>query len=276
MSRGCPVNLLMEALSIALGLSHQLAARLRPLRRQSGPPELGWDIVGMLFGILCAVLYTDWVAIPLATAVYELPELQGWYASVQTLPGVLVIIGNLLLGDLIVYWTHRFLHRAVLWHSHAWHHASRHVWWLSGLRGSPVHMVLTLLPYTLANVIFFLPGSELLIWVIVFGMLNQHWLHSNIRLPYPDLIEKVFVTPRYHFVHHSANVRLTNSNYAFVFTFWDKLFGTYTDPAHVSEDEPLGLDYENGHLRLLLGLPPQRRAQLSGEPQSTASPHANR
>lgn len=252
-----------EVLSILLGLSHQMWSRWMPFRSQSGPPEVAWDLVGMLFGILCAVVYTDLVGLPLATFIYELPALEGWYGLLGVTPGAVVIAANLLFGDLVVYATHRWLHSETLWHTHAWHHASRHLWWLSGLRGSPVHMLLTLLPYTLANVIFLPPDPRMLTGVIIFGMVNQHWLHSNVRLPWPALIEKVFVTPRYHFVHHSADVRFTNTNYAFVFTFWDRLFGTYTDPARVPADELLGLDYENSHVRLLLGLPPPRGARAS-------------
>jgi len=86
---------------------------------------------------------------------------------------------------------------------------------------------------------------------------------------YTRHIELLFVTPRFHFVHHSADVHFTNSNYGFIFTLWDRLFGTYTNPEHVAPDELLGIDYENSPHRLLLGLPPRRSA-----PQPSHFPHA--
>jgi hypothetical protein len=68
----------------------------------------------------------------------------------------------------------------------------------------------------------------------------------------------VLVTPRLHFVHHSAKAHVANSNYGFIFSVWDRVFGTYTDPATIPLDDPLGLGYEVSGWRLMLGLPPPR------------------
>ena len=38
----------------------------------------------------------------------------------------------------------------------------------------------------------------------------------------------LIVTPYMHKVHHSRNQKQTDSNYSNIFSFWDKLFGTYT------------------------------------------------
>src|SRR5207247_2445524 len=51
----------------------------------------------------------------------------------------------------------------------------------------------------------------------------------------------VVVTPRMHWVHHSRWQPETDSNYAGIFSFWDRLFGTFRlrqDPATLE----LGLD----------------------------------
>jgi sterol desaturase/sphingolipid hydroxylase (fatty acid hydroxylase superfamily) len=68
-------------------------------------------------------------------------------------------------------------------------------------------------------------------------------------------VEKLFVTPRMHFVHHSARKDYSNSNYGFVFSIWDKMFGTFTDPDSVAKDDKLGLDYNDSKWRMLIGLP---------------------
>ena len=39
---------------------------------------------------------------------------------------------------------------------------------------------------------------------------------------------KGIVTPHMHKVHHSRNQMETDSNYSNIFSFWDRLFGTYT------------------------------------------------
>lgn len=38
---------------------------------------------------------------------------------------------------------------------------------------------------------------------------------------------KVFITPNLHKLHNDQNQFYTDSNYADIFVFWDKLFGTY-------------------------------------------------
>ena len=71
-------------------------------------------------------------------------------------------------------------------------------------------------------------------------------------------LEYVFVTPRFHFVHHSVDRRFSDNNFGFLLSIWDRLFGTYVPPEAVDENEPLGLDYANSKLRLLAGLPPPK------------------
>jgi sterol desaturase/sphingolipid hydroxylase (fatty acid hydroxylase superfamily) len=50
--------------------------------------------------------------------------------------------------------------------------------------------------------------------------------HSNLRLP--PILERglslIIVTPSIHWVHHHAEQRDTDSNYATVFSIWDRLF----------------------------------------------------
>jgi alkylglycerol monooxygenase len=40
-------------------------------------------------------------------------------------------------------------------------------------------------------------------------------------------IEKIFITPSHHGVHHASNDKYLNKNYGDIFVFWDKLFGTF-------------------------------------------------
>jgi exosortase len=68
--------------------------------------------------------------------------------------------------------------------------------------------------------------------------------HANLRVPAAAdrAIALVLVTPRVHAVHHS-NVRAeTDSNFGSVLTVWDRLFGTYVEPARARVPH-IGLDY---------------------------------
>ena len=43
------------------------------------------------------------------------------------------------------------------------------------------------------------------------------------------VLRLVLVTPDMHRVHHSSDMRETDTNYGFNFPFWDRIFRTYTD-----------------------------------------------
>jgi sterol desaturase/sphingolipid hydroxylase (fatty acid hydroxylase superfamily) len=255
------VSYILEGAFFLAGLGHQILSGLLPFRRQSAPRALRLDLVAVMLFVLLASAYDLGVEGPLAEWWLSQPAIERWYAIVEQWPPFVIFLLSLLFADFIVYWTHRSLHTKFLWHTHAFHHSSKHVWWLSGLRSSPVHAVLTALPDTIAFLTFPPASTAWFVGLVLFQFCNQHWIHSNIAVPHAPMLEKLFVTPRVHFVHHSANVRYTNSNYAFLFTVWDRMFGTFTDPDRVSPDEPLGLDYDNTPWRMMLGLPPSRAQQ---------------
>ena len=62
-----------------------------------------------------------------------------------------------------------------------------------------------------------------------------------------------------HFVHHGRDEKLNGTNFGLVFSFWDRLFGTYADPDELPDDFPIGLNYEISLPRLILGLPPKHQ-----------------
>lgn len=248
------------ALMVAAGLIFQFIAHWRPFRKQENPREIFWDILAMIVSSIFVILYGEFAGVWLAINISALPILQLWYDFLAPVPLLCLFLGNLVLGDFIAYWSHRFMHTTKMgWQQHAWHHTPKNIWWLSGLRGTPLHLVLTIGPYTLGNIFFLSPESAENSWILttslIIGIVNQHGIHSNIRLPFSATIEKILVTPRIHFVHHSADIRFTNSNYGFIFSFWDRLFGSYTNPEHVAKDQQLGLDYRASYVKMMLGLP---------------------
>lgn len=226
-----------------------------PFRRMDSPREVSWDLMAVAFAFLFALL-----AGSALTQLFQRAEnaASAWLAMIASSPVLAVAAAYVLFADFTSYWAHRLLHTRALWHSHAFHHSSSNLYVLSGLRSSFVH-VAALFAGPIAS-LFIFPLYEapvLLAAITVSQVANQHYTHSNIRLPWSRQIEWIFVTPRYHFVHHSVDRRLSNSNYGFLLTAWDRLFGTFTDPATVADGEPLGLDYEVSKWRMLVGLPPK-------------------
>jgi sterol desaturase/sphingolipid hydroxylase (fatty acid hydroxylase superfamily) len=49
-------------------------------------------------------------------------------------------------------------------------------------------------------------------------------------MAFPKFFHYIFVTAPVHFIHHSILLKEGNSNYGTIFSFWDIIFGTFTDP----------------------------------------------
>ena len=255
------IDMVLEfGIGTIVGLLLWSLAWLLPLRRFMSGPEFRWDILSAVWVILSTALaivildpMTDWLSTWISTMTGR------WYELVLTFPSWLVVAVYIVGADFGAYWAHRALHTPLLWSTHAWHHASRNLYWLSGLRASPVHVFVLSAPYFFVFMLFPLPeAAAVVVTVAVLDAGNQHLIHSNIRVPFARQLERIFVTPRYHFVHHNERIKTANSNYGFIFSIWDRLFGTYTNPDTVPSDDPLGLGYETNYWRLMLGLPQKR------------------
>lgn len=249
---------------LIVGLTAMGLGVLIPFRYLEGKADIRWDIVGALGGIVFSI-GVEYILNAGMIWTLHLPWVDRWTEIVTSWPFWLLLTANFIATDLGAYCAHRLLHTSTLWPTHAWHHSPKYLYWLAGLRGSPLHILIMLSPYYLLYVLF--PSEEtglIGFLMILYNILNQHFLHSNVRVPFSRQIERVFVTPRVHFVHHSSNVIRTDSNYGFTFTCWDRMFGTYTDPDTVPANDELGLDYEADNWKLLLGLP-------SKKPKSSAS-----
>nr|HEX4315334.1 sterol desaturase family protein [Kofleriaceae bacterium] len=133
------------------------------------------------------------------------------------------------LGDLGTYWMHRLMHTKGLWCFHRFHHSVTQMWWLSGVRATIPQQVLYNMPYLFITPMLVGAPSEVYAGLMVAGVLTNHWMHMNFSWR-SNWLEKVFVTPRTHSIHHSADYDQHDGNYGTVFTLWDRLFGTYIDP----------------------------------------------
>jgi sterol desaturase/sphingolipid hydroxylase (fatty acid hydroxylase superfamily) len=135
------------------------------------------------------------------------------------------VAGGVFLMDLSFYYWHRLNHtRPLLWRFHNVHHADPDMDVTTSFRfhwGEVLYStVFRLLQVSLIGV---LPLTYVVYEVIFNGATMFH--HSNLRLPvaWERRLNRVFVTPRMHGVHHSAVGRETNSNYSVIFSWWDRL-----------------------------------------------------
>lgn len=245
---------------VSIGFASQLIARFSPVVSQEEDSEYFWNIIGLVATLLFTALATTYIVEPIRGFLGGTRLLVAWYATLQSQSMWLLFLINLIFADFIAYWGHRALHSPRLWTTHAWHHSPKILYWVSGMRASPFHIIMiTALPLLLSTTVLPLPDASVApLMSAILSIFIQHSLHSNIRVPCAKMIEWLLITPRYHRVHHSAYKPRTDSNFGFVFPVWDRIFSTYSDPEEVPVDEPLGLDYEINKTLALVGCPARK------------------
>lgn len=142
---------------------------------------------------------------------------------------VFALIG-LMLMDLIGAYLIHFLEHKVkwMWRFHMVHHTDQHVDTTSANRHHPGESVFRFVFTTLAVVIIGAPMWLVMVYQSLSVVLTQ-FNHSNMTMP-PWLdraLGVVFCTPNIHRVHHHYRQPYTDSNYGNIFSFWDRLFGTF-------------------------------------------------
>lgn len=142
----------------------------------------------------------------------------------------LALVVTVLARSLLGYAVHVLMHKMpLLWRIHRVHHSDTHLDTSTSLRNHPLEFGVTLASSTAVTLALGLNPWALIVFELVDGMANVA-AHANLRLP--EKIDRVlrvlFVTPNMHSLHHSAWQPETDSNYGQVFSFWDRLFGTYS------------------------------------------------
>ena len=148
------------------------------------------------------------------------------------------------LFDLWQYLWHRLNHRIpLLWRFHAVHHADRELSASSGLRFHTGEIVLSSCARLLVLPLLGMTVGQVLVYeAVLLPVILFH--HGNVGVPAraDRWLRWLIVTPWMHWVHHSDYQPETDSNYSSVFSFWDRIFGSFrlvADPRTLT----LGLDH---------------------------------
>jgi sterol desaturase/sphingolipid hydroxylase (fatty acid hydroxylase superfamily) len=221
----------------ALVAVFEILERVRPAREIDRWKDLKIDLlsfaVALMVNIACKALIGGVIIASL-----PLWLTQG-VGTLHAMPSWSRILMAIVVVDFLTYWIHRAQHRSdTLWRTHAWHHSIEQLYWFSGFRTSFMHSFLySMAATTTALMVFNLTPLEAGIGYSI-GLLIQFWEHTNIHVNIGPL-RHIIITPTYHRVHHSTGH--SRSNFGTTFSFWDRMFGTYTDPASVPANAPLGL-----------------------------------
>jgi len=148
----------------------------------------------------------------------------------QFLPLSLYIIFGVLLLDLIgAYLPHYVQHKVkFLWKIHLVHHSDHKVDTTTANRHHPFESIVRYL-FTLLDVALIGANMGLVFLYQSFSVILSQFNHANINInPSLDRFLSFFiVTPNMHKVHHHYVLPYTDSNYGNIFSFWDRLFGTF-------------------------------------------------
>jgi sterol desaturase/sphingolipid hydroxylase (fatty acid hydroxylase superfamily) len=132
--------------------------------------------------------------------------------------------------DGATYLAHRLLHQMpLLWRVHVVHHIDAAVDATTAFRQHPIEGIVRFGFIAVAAMALGAPPVAIAVYRLL-GALNAVLEHANIRVP-PALdraLVWLWVTPDMHKVHHSRDRVETDSNYANLFSFFDRVFRTYT------------------------------------------------
>lgn len=252
---------------LALGLAVAIQ-RWRPHARLSGSWRANgglWAVNALLLGAVCA-------GCACTVARWASGESLGLLNQV-TMPGWVAIPVSVLGLDLVSYGWHRANHLVpFLWRFHQAHHSDPDYTVSTALRFHPGELLLALPLRLLAIASLGVPIAAAIVFEVVFAFAN-FWEHGDIGLTSRTerRLGRLFITPALHRQHHSREARLLDTNYGTIFSFWDRLLGSYREngsDVRVETGLP-GVDRSLGTLEILT-LPARVVLRGSG---ASARPH---
>lgn len=156
-----------------------------------------------------------------------------------SMPWWLVFLLAVWVSDFVGYWRHRLMHCAVLWPVHAIHHSDTALNWLSLVRFHPINRLISVALSTIAFSALGFPP-----WAAFANALLRNWygyfIHADLPWSYGPVVGRIFVSPVMHRWHHVRDVTLSGNNFATIFAFHDRVFGTWHCPSKDVGD--LGID----------------------------------
>mgnify|MGYP001007770329 CR=1 FL=1 len=214
-----------------------------------------------LFKLLMFFSFENWVELGLA----EL-RAQGWGTIHldQIWPGVTdgavaSFVLYLVVFDFVNYLLHRAQHEFNWWWAlHSLHHSQRQMTMWTDNRNHLLDDVLRdLLFVVLALAIGVAPGQ--FVALVAISQLSENFQHANLRVWFGTVGERLWVSPRFHRLHHSIGIghetagkgTLGGYNFGVLLPWWDMLFDTANferrfDPTGVRDQVEQGRDYGAG------------------------------
>jgi len=180
------------------------------------------------------------------------------WPGVTDIPWVAFLV-YLVVFDFVDYWIHRGQHGLRWWWAlHALHHSQRQMTMWSDNRNHLLDdLVRDSLLVLVAQAIGVAPGQ--FVAIVALTQLSESLQHANLRLSFGRLGERLWVSPRFHRLHHSIGLghetrgrgSLGGHNFGVLLPWWDMLLGTANfeqrfDPTGIRDQVEQGRDYGRG------------------------------
>jgi sterol desaturase/sphingolipid hydroxylase (fatty acid hydroxylase superfamily) len=230
--------------AIFVPIERVFALHSQKIFRKGIAVDLGYYFIsGLLPGLVLAP--------PISAAVLVIHHFipGGVLAAIAAWPIWLKACATMMVGETAYYWAHRLSHQIpFLWRFHAVHHSAEQLDFLVNARMHPVDLVwsrmIMLTPIFalgLANPLSFGDGLVATA-ILLIGSMWGYFIHSNIRWRLGPF-EWLLTTPAFHHWHHTNGRKRRDCNYASMFPWLDRVFGTHHLPEAWPErygiDEPM-------------------------------------
>ncbi len=160
-------------------------------------------------------------------------HLDAMWPGVTDLPWVSLLL-YLVVLDFVDYWVHRGQHQVGWWWKlHSLHHAQRQMTMFSDNRNHLLDdMLRDVLIVIVAQLIGVAPAQ--FVAIVVITQLSESFQHANVRIWFGSVGERLWVSPRFHRLHHSIGLgheshgqgTLGGANFGVLLPWWDMLFRT--------------------------------------------------
>jgi sterol desaturase/sphingolipid hydroxylase (fatty acid hydroxylase superfamily) len=165
----------------------------------------------------------------------------------------------LLVFDFVNYLIHRSQHQFEWWwRLHSLHHSQRQMTMWSDNRNHLLDDVIRDVIFVVVAQLIGIPPGQF-VAVVALTQLSENFQHANVRIWFGSVGERLWVSPRFHRLHHSIGIghesagrqTLGGHNFGVLLPWWDMMFGTANfelrfDATGVRDQVEDGVDYGRG------------------------------
>ncbi len=195
--------------------------------------------------LVATLMFAQWLNLP---SLKFQPALLGFGVPVldTVLQGAVIFLVACVVGDFHYYWWHRFQHTVPwLWELHKLHHSDENLNTTTIYRSHFLEPAGQALFRGLSVALVFDTSAveQTALYAVAAGLLPVLWdyyIHANVRVDGLYRLLPWFSNPQFHWIHHSRLPQHQDKNFSIWIPLYDKLFGTYYQPA-LNEYPPTGL-----------------------------------